>query len=185
MNPVLLNFPDSFESERLTIRCPRPGDGAPLRAAAIESQTELREWMPWAKEIDSEEHFESLMREAQAKWLKREDLWLLLFLKGTDEFVGGAGLHDCNWDVPSFEIGYWCRTKYVGQGFITESTNAITQFAFDGLKARRVQIRVDVRNLRSCAVAERCGFELEGTLRNESLGTDGNPRNMRMYSRVR
>jgi RimJ/RimL family protein N-acetyltransferase len=185
MNPILLDFPDSFDSERLTIRCLRPGDGARLRAGIIESQAELREWMPWAKEIESEESLESKVREAQAKWIKREDLWMGLFLKGTNELVGSSGLHNCDWDVPSFEIGYWCRTKYAGQGYIKESTHAITQFAFDELKARRVQIRADDRNLRSCAVAEKCGFQLEGILRHDALDNDGNVRNTRMYARVR
>lgn len=27
MNPILLDFPDSFETERLLIRAPRAGDG--------------------------------------------------------------------------------------------------------------------------------------------------------------
>lgn len=28
MNPILLDFPESFETARLLIRCPIPGDGA-------------------------------------------------------------------------------------------------------------------------------------------------------------
>ncbi len=184
MNPVLLDFPNSFDSERLTIRGLRPGDGALLRAAIIESQAELREWMPWAREVEAEDSLEAKVREAQAKWIRREDLWMVMFLRGTDELVGSSGLHDCNWEVPSFEIGYWCRTKYSGQGYITESTNAIAQFAFDVLKARRVQIRADERNTRSCAVAERCGFQMEGVLRHDALDNDGKVRNTRLYARV-
>jgi ribosomal-protein-serine acetyltransferase len=184
MNPILLDFPDSFESERLTIRCPRPGDGAQLRAAAVESQPELREWMPWAKEIGSEEHFESLMREAQANWIKREDLWLLLFLKGTNEFVGGSGLHNIAWDVPKFEIGYWLRTSMTGRGFMTEAVNRITAFAFEALGAERVEIWMNDRNKRSWRVAERCGFHLDGIFRKDSRDLDGNLRDSRMYSKI-
>jgi RimJ/RimL family protein N-acetyltransferase len=34
-------------------------------------------------------------------------------------------------------------------------------------------------------VAERCGFTLEGVLRQDSLGVDGQPRDTVVYSRVR
>jgi RimJ/RimL family protein N-acetyltransferase len=185
MNPILLDFPDSFDSERLTIRCPRPGDGARVRQAALESQEELRQWMPWAKTIDTTESFEALMREAQSKWIKREDLWLLLFLKGTDELVGGSGLHNLDWDVPKFEIGYWLRTTMTGKGYITEAVNAITSFAFDSLKAERVEIWMNDRNTKSWRVAERCGFHLDGIFRKDSRDVDGNLRDSRMYSKVR
>ena len=185
MNPILLDFPDSFESERLTIRCPRPGDGARIRAAALESQQELRPWMLWAKVIDEVEGFEALMREAQGKWIKREELWMLLFLKGTDELIGSSGLHDINWDLPQFEIGYWLSTSMVGKGYMTEAVNAITGFTFDALKAERIEIYMDDRNEKSWHVAERCGFHLDGIFRKDSRDTDGNLRDSRMYSKVR
>lgn len=184
MNPVLLDFPDSFDTERLTIRCPRPGDGERLNVAVAESLLELRPWFPWAKTLLTVNEHEALMREAQGKWIKREQLWLLAFLKGTNNLVASTGLHNCNWEVPSFEVGYWCRTNYVGYGYVTESTKAITQFAFDHLNARRVQLLCDDRNTRSAATAERSGFQLEGLLCNDSLDVDGNVRSTRVYARV-
>ncbi len=185
MNPLLLDFPDSFDTERLTIRCPQAGDGAQVNAAIYESENELRPWFPWMKAALTVDEHEALMREARGKWLKREQLWMLVFLKGTDELVASSGLHDCNWEVPSFEIGYWCRTKYVGYGYVTESTKAITEFSFTHLKARRVQLICDDRNTRSAATAERSGFQLEGILRHNSLDVHGNLRNTRMYAQVR
>ena len=185
MNPVLLDFPDSFDTDRLTLRCPRLGDGARVNAVILESQAELRPWFVWMKTLATVEEHEALMREAQGKWIKREQLWLLAFLKGTDELVASTGLHNCNWEVPSFEVGYWCRTKYVGQGYVTEATKAITHFAFEHLHARRLQLFCDDRNTRSAVTAERSGFQLEGVLRNDSLDVDGNVRDTRVYSIVK
>ena len=48
--PILRDFPESFETERLLIRCPMPGDGAEVHAAVFESLDKLRPWMPWARE---------------------------------------------------------------------------------------------------------------------------------------
>ncbi len=51
MNPILIDFSESFESECLTIRAPRPGDGDEMNAAVRETFDDLKVWMPWAQEI--------------------------------------------------------------------------------------------------------------------------------------
>ena len=167
MEPILRDIPLAFESERLTIRCPQPGDGAALNAAVIESLAELRPWMPWAQQAPTVAESEASVRKGHARFLQREDFWLLLFLKETETLVGCSGLHDPDWAVPRFEIGYWVRTSFAGQGYITEAAAAIANFAFETLGARRVQIACAATNERSAAVARRLGFTLEGTLRCE------------------
>jgi RimJ/RimL family protein N-acetyltransferase len=182
--PILKDFPDEFETERLLIRSPMPGDGAEVYAAVTESLDELKPWMPWARMELTLEVEEENMRRARARFLERSDLTLLLFLKGTDTLVGSSGLHRMDWSVPRFEIGYWCRTRYAGRGYVTEAVRGITGFAFEHLGARRVEIRSDTLNRRSASVAERAGFRLEGELRNAELGADGNPRNVLVYSMI-
>ncbi len=166
-NPILLDFPDSFATERLTIRSVMPGDGERMYTAVMESLEELKPWMPWAHEEHSVEKYEARVREGRLRWLAREDLWMVLLLKGTDTIVGGSGLHSINWDVPRFEIGYWVRSAYAGQGYVTEAVQGVTAFAFDTLRAERVEIHCDALNERSAAVARRAGFPLEATLRHE------------------
>ena len=184
MNPILLDFPDTFETERLTIRAPRPGDAPQIVEAVIESLNELRPWMPWAKEAPTLDGQIERLRRAAARWMTREDLLLHLYLKGTDTWVGGSGLHRINWESRKFESGYWVRTKFAGRGFVTEAVNAITAFAFTHLQANRVEIRCDAKNTRSAAVAKRCGFLLEGTLRHDSLGVDGDLRDTLIFSKI-
>ena len=86
-----------------------------------------------------------------------------------------------DWNVPRFEIGYWVRRRFEGQGYVTEAADAIARFAFGALGARRVEIRMDDRNERSWRVAERLGFRLEGVLRNESR-EGGGLRDTRIYA---
>lgn len=167
MKPILRDFPESFDTDRLTIRAPRAGDGAEMNAAIRESWEELQPWMPWAAgEPPPAEGTEERMRQARVRFLLRENLWLLLFLKGSHELVGSSGLHRINWDVPSFEIGYWVRTSYSGRGYITEAVKGITNFAITHLSARRLEIQCDSRNERSAAVARRAGYQHEATLQN-------------------
>jgi len=173
--PILLDFPDTFETERLLIRSPLFGDGPELHAAVRESMGELTPWMPWPKEHRTVDDSEASARRARVAFLQRSELRLHLYLKGTDTLVGSSGLQRIDWDVPKFEIGYWCRTSFTGRDYITEAVLGITEFAFDALGARRVEIRCEPRNLPSARVAERAGFELEGTLRNNEVDDDGEP----------
>ena len=109
---------------------------------------------------------------------------LLLLLKGTLTLVGSSGLHRIDWGVPKFEIGYWCRTRFAGQGYVTEAVQGITAFAFEALGAQRLEIRCDSRNSPSARVAERAGFQLEGELRNNELDTSGHLRNTLVYAMI-
>ena len=175
--PILKDFPEAFETERLRIRSPLPGDGPEVYRAVKESLDELAPWMPWTQEHRTVEDSEASVRRARVAFLERSELRLHLYLKGTETLVGSSGLHRIDWEVPKFEIGYWCRTGFTGQGFVTEAVRGISAFAFDTLGAGRVEIRCDTRNRPSARVAERAGFTLEGELRNNEVDTGSGRRN--------
>ena len=173
MNPMLLDIPSEFYTERLLIRVPRQGDGKVVYEAIQASINELKYWLPFAREEQSEETIEINLRNAIANFLTRKDMRLLVFLKENNQFIGSSGLHNPNWDIPKFEIGYWIDTRFCGNGYMTEAVSGITNFAFHELKARRIEIRCDTLNLKSKAIPERLGFILEGTLRNDDFSIDG------------
>ena len=178
-------IPEQFESERLIIRAPRVRDAAEVNAAVRESIEELRPWMPWAKSIMTVDQNRTNLRKARRKYLAGKDFRFNIFLKGTDTFVTGSGLHRVDWSVPKVEIGYWIRAPFSGQGYVTEAVNAITEFAIKHFGAKRVELRMDDRNERSWRVAERCGFQLEGILRNERRRiADGSLGDTRVYAKV-
>ena len=103
--PILKDFPDSFETNRLLIRSPMAGDGPELYAAVRESFDELQVWMPWPEKLKTVADSEESARQAQVKFLERSDLMLFLFSKETGALVGSSGLHRIDWRVPKFEIG--------------------------------------------------------------------------------
>jgi RimJ/RimL family protein N-acetyltransferase len=181
MNPILLNIPDHFSTERLDIRAPRPGDGVELNAAVNETWEDLSTWAPWARVRPTLEESEALMREAVAKWLRREDLWMLAFLKGTGTLVASSGLTRMDWSVPRFEVGYWCRKRFVGQGYVTEAVRGIVDFAVRELGAKRLHLLIDSRNARSRRVAERAGFQLEGRQPRHLRANDGTLADAELY----
>jgi RimJ/RimL family protein N-acetyltransferase len=183
--PILLSFPDNFESERLLIRSALWGDGAAVNEAVQESLDELRPWMPWARIIPTPEQSEASIRRSRLEFLERKDLRLLLFKKDSGELVGSSGLHRIDWQTRKFEIGYWIRTSCSKQGYITEAVNAITDFAVQQLQANRIEIRCDSRNTQSARIAERSGYTLEGILRSDKCDVDGQLRDTMIFAKVR
>ena len=185
MNPILRDFPDHFETERLLIRSARPGDGQMLFEAVTESLEHLKPWMPWAHHPVTPEAEEGIVRRMHADFLKRDDLPLFMLAKENGRFIGGSGLHRIHWDVPSFEIGYWARVSEQGKGYITEAVRGIANFAFEKLFAERVEIKMDDRNEKSWRVAERLHFQLEGIHRNHARDTANQLRDTRVYAMIR
>lgn len=170
MNPMLFDFPMPITTPRLLIRPPKLGDGIAVNAAILESYDVLHEFVEWAKVKPSTEETEEHIRLAAANWIlkKNEEPYLELYLfdKTSGEFIGGSGFHHMNWSVPSLETGYWIRTSRQGEGLMTEATNAISQYAFKQLKAKRIAITCDVDNIRSKKIAERLNYSLEGVLKS-------------------
>src|SRR6201990_1777953 len=165
--PILLDFPDSFETERLIIRAPKAGDGQAIYDAVRESHENLQPWLPWAVNLQTPEQTEESVRRGAMRWILREDLWMLLFRKSDGLYVGASGLHRMDWSVPAFETGYWGRKRLEGQGYIDESIDGISDCAFRVIGAERMEIRCDTLNTRSANVARRAQYKLEGTLRHD------------------
>jgi RimJ/RimL family protein N-acetyltransferase len=180
--PLLLDLPERLQTQRLTIRPPLPGDGPAVNEAIVETIDALRKWMPWATPTPSVEESEAWCRKAYADFLARRQLPLLMFLREDGTFVGSGGIPRLDWKVPRFEIGYWVRRRFEGQGYVTEAVAEMTRFAFQTLSARRVEIHTDDRNARSWRVAERLGFRLEGVHRNDERSPDGTLRDTRVYA---
>ncbi|SKA91406.1 Protein N-acetyltransferase, RimJ/RimL family [Thiothrix eikelboomii] len=177
-------FPESIETQRLLVRVACPRDGKIFNTAIVESCEFLKPWLGWVYPSPTLEESEALCRRAYARYLLNEDLMVFFIHKETGSLVGGSGLHNANWKLRQFEVGYWGRIGCVGFGLITEGVTALAKYALEDLNASRVFLTTDELNIPSWRLAERAGFQLEGTLRKERLNLQGKFRNTRVYSRV-
>jgi RimJ/RimL family protein N-acetyltransferase len=185
-DPILRDIPDAFETSRLLVRAPQPGDGAEIAVAVAESIGELRPWMDWAQgPPPTAEQSEALAWRAGVRFRAHEALDFNAYLKETGELVAKLGVPRLDWSVPKFEIGYWIRTRFAGQGLMTEAVAGLVAFGFDVLGAQRIEIRCDPRNVKSAAVAVRLNFALEGVLRNDHRAPDGHLRDTAVYARTK
>lgn len=160
-----------IETERLIIRPPRKGDAIPINNAIQRSLTELTRWMPWAAD-PSLKTSEEFIEKGIEQWdrSKQQDFPMIIELKANNQIISASGFNENSQpDVPMFEIGYWVDSQHSGKGYVTEAVKAMTKYAFNNLKAVRVQICAQAENSKSIAVAKRCGYIQEAILKNYRL----------------
>jgi RimJ/RimL family protein N-acetyltransferase len=180
--PILVELPKQLVGERVIVRPWTETDSDMLWDAVDNSRDHLAPWMPWVDAYRNPNDAVDYTRRAHARWLLREDLAMAIVDRSTGLVVGGTGLHRMNWPFRLFEIGYWVRQDAEGNGFVRETVQLLTRFAFDKLDANRVQVRMDTRNDRSRRVVERLGFVREGTLRRALPAPDGEPADVHVYA---
>jgi ribosomal-protein-serine acetyltransferase len=181
---TLIPLFDELRGARMLVRPYRESDAEALRAAVNESREHLRPWMPFANDHQTVEESRDWIVHSMARWLLRESLNLSIWEIATGRYLGGTGLTPHSWEIGYFEIGYWLRQSAEGHGYMQEAVRLITDYAFDTLKAQRVEIRCDARNRRSAAVAERLGFVREAQLRHHERATDGSLRDTLIFALV-
>jgi [ribosomal protein S5]-alanine N-acetyltransferase len=62
-------------------------------------------------------------------------------------------------------VGYWLHGEVRGQGLAAAAVRIGTEAVFQRLRWRRIELYHAVENARSCGVARRAGFALEGVMR--------------------
>jgi RimJ/RimL family protein N-acetyltransferase len=172
-----------LRGERVLLRLYRPEDAPEVFAAINESRERVKVWLPWAAEghktlADTEEFVQRVARD----WEERKQFALGIWDAASGRYLGGAGYHIRDLDVPYFEMGYWIREGEEGKGYVREAIQLQTTYAFETLGANRLEIRCDARNDRSRRIPESLGFTLEGRFRNESRDSEGNLRDTLVFA---
>jgi [ribosomal protein S5]-alanine N-acetyltransferase len=82
------------------------------------------------------------------------------------------------------EVGYWIGVPYWNNGYATEATRALIDYAFDELGLNRIYAFHFSGNPASGRVMEKAGMQLEGVLREEHV-KNGEYRDSRLYGIIR
>jgi RimJ/RimL family protein N-acetyltransferase len=158
-----------IETQRLVVRCYEPKDARLLAASVTESLDFLKPWLPWVHaEPEPVEEKVKTLRRFRAEFDLQKDYTYGIFNEDESRLLGGTGLHNRLAGTREFEIGYWIHKDFVGQGLATEAAGALVKVAFSVLRGvHRLEIRNDVSNVPSAAIARKLGFTHEGTLRSK------------------
>jgi ribosomal-protein-alanine N-acetyltransferase len=100
--------------------------------------------------------------------------------------AGGIGIRPLHGESTGVaEFGYWLGREHWGRGIATEASHLLIGYAFGERALRRLEAHVFAPNGASARVLEKCGFTLEGVLRQAVRERDGNVLDALLYARVR
>jgi RimJ/RimL family protein N-acetyltransferase len=85
---------------------------------------------------------------------------------GEGRFLGLALAVAIEREAGEAELGYTVAPAARGRGVATAAVTALTRWAFDEQELERLTLLIEVANVASTRVAERCGYVLEGVRRN-------------------
>jgi len=141
-----------------------------------------REWLnPWEAtrpRIDSDlpnPSYFAMVRQYRKEGRRLRAISLAIWLKeeGREKFIGQITLGGIVFGaMRGAHIGYWIDQRYANRGYTTRAVNAVTKFGFDQLELHRIEIGLRPENGASRRVAEKAGYELEGS-RLRYLHIDG------------
>lgn len=153
---------------RFELRPFRRKDVGSVHRAVETSLPELARWLPWAAQNYSRSVTANFIRDSMASWSENKAFdFAIRRHDDPDRHVGNVSI----WWVSKVnrvgEIGYWVRSDETSTGICTEVTARILEMGFHELGMHRATLRIAVGNRASERVAEKLGFRLEGTLRDE------------------
>jgi ribosomal-protein-serine acetyltransferase len=148
-------------AEGYELRSFRERDAEELHALIERNRGELAKWLSWAQEPNARDTRAYIARvhdsEQDGRRLQRA-------ITCGGSIVGDVGLF-IERENATAAIGYWLDLEHRGRGVITAAVRELARHGFTELRLHRIEIRTDVLNLASRAVAERLGFQLDGILR--------------------
>lgn len=172
----MLSYKLTDEAE---LRLLMPHHAAAHAALVQKNLHRLQRWLPFV----TPDFDEARARELINRYLKRlaEDEAMLLGIFYQNEFAGWIAFREWIRRNQTTEIGYWIGEEFEGKGLITKAVQAMIRYAFTELGMNRVEILMEVENVRSAAVPERLGFTMEGVKR-QGFWVHGQPRDVYVYA---
>ena len=163
----LLELPSQFESDRLLIKKFNREDSKGLLSLLNRNDNRefLRDSVDEATEVHSLEDAENRLQSLSADFDTQKRFVMGIWLKETNIFIGNIWIEPKNWDLPSFEIGYYLDQGYTKKGIATEAVKRSITYIFEELRAHKIIIITRDYNDRSYKLAERLNFTKEGHFR--------------------
>ena len=127
----------------------------------------LREWLNWPDLTTEVEDTQKFITASLNRYIESGDIEAPIFYN--KKIVGIITLLvKKELGIAKGEIGYWLDKEYLKKGIITKCAKKMLEIGFNRYNLDKIIIRCATRNPNSCNVAERLGFNFDGTLRVEA-----------------
>lgn len=137
----------------------------------------LRRWLLWVDNTKTlEDTYNGLQYVYDNEWS------YLIFID--NKIVGSIGIVKKDEKQKKLEIGYWLDKKFSGHGIITRAVRLLENMVFETNEWHRIEILCDPQNEKSLNVPKRCGYILDGVLREDYLYRDGTFGDTMVFSKL-
>ncbi|MBO7677001.1 MAG: GNAT family N-acetyltransferase [Erysipelotrichaceae bacterium] len=144
-----------------------------IRPMSVSDLPELKKWMPdrsiyayWGKGPSKAEMNPELLFEKTERPTKSFHLGIAE--KQSDEVIGDLWVYLIENDRMA-QIAIRLSKDKQKRNFGTEALSAMTRFCFENTELQRLWTEVDVRNIASCRMLEKCGYTKEGLIRQGKM----------------
>lgn len=85
-----------------------------------------------------------------------------------NKYIGGCGINALDWKNSIATVGIFIGDKnYWSMGYGTDAMKVLINFIFNEMNINKIKLNVYSFNKRAVKSYEKCGFKIEGTLRQE------------------
>lgn len=178
-------FKKVIKGERITLRkMPYTMEQAEVGFSIIDnSRPHLLPWLQWVHYTKKACDYFEWLKEMEQDWIKKTDAHYGIYLNKT--LIGSISCKDIDYNKDSCEIGYWIGIEFAGKGYTSEAVSILEDYFFNkGMN--RIEIKPDIDNYASIAVAEKNDYTFEGVLRQNEFFREGGGeyRNTAVYSKL-
>jgi RimJ/RimL family protein N-acetyltransferase len=168
--------PEEHRDGELLLRAWRPGDGEELNRATVASYELLRRFMTWPSPDTTVGESERYVRQSRAHWLLGEEWGVAMWRCGEPSGwspAPGSSSAAGRWSTASGRSACGCGSTRQAGGLGTRVLGAMVDWADADWPFHKLTWHCESGNLASARVAEKCGFRLEGRLRENGPAASG------------
>lgn len=116
---------------------------------------------------------ERFLSEVQKKREEKTYFPYVVINLNDQHIIGFIDVKNIDWVTPKAELGCFIDEKYAGKGVSGKAMKQILPHLFEEYGFNKLFLRTHQSNAAARSLAEKCGFEVEGVLRNDYKTTEG------------
>lgn len=164
-------LPNEILSERVILKRHSTDLASQMFQYVDKDRARLRKFLPWVDTTKTLEDELNYIKFANDQWDKHLLFDYGIYRKSDILYMGNCGVHTISWSHNRCELGYWILGDFEGQGYMSESVQALEKVLFE-VGFNRVEIRCDPANLRSARVPQKNNYQFEGILKQNFIHDD-------------
>lgn len=174
---MLLNLNDSFYIEPIKTQ-----DAWSLCDFIVANEDRLKRYFPSTLTQNLTPDLSKRFTEKKVKHFQnKEEFLFILKEKETKQLVGLIYIKELDWTKNQGEFAYCIGYPFENKGLTTKAVKELSEYAFENLGLKTLQIIVHKNNLASIKIAENNNFTWVKTLPNEFTPIGKQPLDMELY----